>query len=107
AAFLVKAQNYAEEKTKLYDMVGSVYMTCVTNPEHYTNPFLHQKKNPCHQFFRVMSDYAKKSKAFHDVSISDLKNIAVVKRLENLITAYQVAGGNRQQAHDYLKSLSH
>lgn len=93
AQFIYKAQAYATEKTRLYDLTGSAYVTCIQNPAHFDNPFIKNAQNPCGAFLVTMVEYAKQSKGFSDVTLSDLKDPDVAKRLNDAIFSYQSTGG--------------
>lgn len=87
-AFILQAEKYASQKTHLYYANGGTYGMCVVNPKHFMNPFQPNAKNPCHQFFEAMVDYASHTQAFHQISVSDLNNPAVIKRINPAFTQY-------------------
>ncbi len=88
--FLSDAQTYASEKTKVYDASINTYNRCVTNPQHFNNPFTGEK-GQCKKFFTAMLEYSKKSKVFNGITMSDLNNKAVVKRIGDGIQNYQLS----------------
>ena len=82
AKFLYDAQMYASKKTNFYNMMGTTYEVCVTNPHHFDNPFAKVKTHPCDGLFNAMVEYAQKSKAYSSVTVDDLNDKAVIKRLD-------------------------
>ncbi len=50
------------------------------HPERFNNPIT-GAKNRCSQFFEAMLQYSKSTKVFSDITISDLNNKAVAKRM--------------------------
>lgn len=99
AGFLYRAQNAASKQTHLYDASGRAYELCVTNPSHYDNPFRPLAKNPCDRFLQAMVTYAKTEKIkkagkagkpthpFRGLTVADLKDPAVIKRLHEALFA--------------------
>lgn len=81
AQFLYDAQMVASKKTNFYNMMGTTYEVCVTNPHHFDNPFAKVKTHPCDGLFKAMVAYAQKSKTYASVTVDDLNNKAVIKRL--------------------------
>jgi hypothetical protein len=79
--FILNAQNYASEQTHLYDSVGSVYLDCLNNPLHFSNPFAKQNDKGCENIFKQMLIYAKKTKHFSSLSLNNLKDKQVEKRV--------------------------
>lgn len=79
--WIYAAQYVASKKTHVYDFTDSAYLVCVTNPSHFNNP-LTGAKNRCGEFLQAMVDYAKKSPGFKDLTVSDLKDKAVIARFQ-------------------------
>lgn len=90
--FLVAAQDYASTKTHLYYATDSVYVTCIKNPSHFNNPLNSAAPNPCANYLKAMSEYTSKAGGIKDVSVSDLQDSAVIKKLGNALSQAQTAG---------------
>jgi hypothetical protein len=97
AQFLYQAQNSASQKTHLYDASGSAYVSCVKNPEHFSNPISPSGNKGCIKFLHAMLNYAKSHQNYKTLTYSDLNNSAVTRRLGSIVLDFQSTGGQKSQ----------
>ena len=73
AEFLVTASKRAQTKLKLDGETGYYYGQCMNGKA---------KKDLCNKLYQAMVDYAKTTKTFHTLSVSDLTDPSVFSKLE-------------------------
>ena len=91
--FLYQAEVYAAEETHFYDSAGSAYLACIQNQNHFNNPFAADGDNGCEKFLAAMAQYAQRDKNFNGLTVGDLKDPAVAKRLQDDLFNYELAQG--------------
>ncbi len=77
-----------------YDTDGSIYLACVRDPQRFNNP-INQQSGPqrCQQLFHELVQLAKQSNQFKQLTISDLNNQAVAKRVGKALSQLVMSEG--------------
>lgn len=95
AKFIVAAETYAIVHGKISGFVDSgLYSKCFHDMSALDNPFQKVSQHRCSDFLDQMVDYAKTTKNFKSVTVSDLKNYKVFPRLEALIYDFEDTEGD-------------
>jgi len=98
AEFIVSAELYALTHGKIPGFVDSgFYGKCYRDIEALDNPFKKESHHKCTDFLNQMVAYAKTTKDFKTVTVSDLTNEKVYSRLERYISDFETTEGDSDQ----------
>lgn len=82
AKWLYQNELTAMEKLRFYDSDSSIYLACVNDSQRFDNPMRQQSgQQRCQRFFTELVQLAKNSKHFTRLTVDDLNNQAVAKRI--------------------------
>lgn len=98
AEFIVSAERYALTHGKIQGFVDSgLYAKCYRDIEALDNPFKKESHHKCSDLFNGMVAYAKTTKNFKSVSVSDLNNAKTYTRLQQYIGDFETTEGDPDQ----------
>lgn len=80
------AEINAMQQSHLYDAMQNVYLTCLTNPNHYNAPFGKPGVIRCETFFKALHSELIQDDSFKSLTLDNVKDKAVAKRLHKALT---------------------
>ncbi len=93
AKIVYNAEIKAMQDSHVYDAMGNVYLNCLSNPGHYDEPFGQSGNKRCESFFNALLKELQKQPKFNNLSLSNLKDPKVGKRLSKpMINLFQTEG---------------
>lgn len=97
ARFIEEASQYAVKQGQFKGFMNSEnYYKCYHNIAALDNPFQKTNSHQCIKFFDFMVRYAKSTKAFNSVTVSDLRDAKVIPRLNQYIQKFDNHNTSKQ-----------